>query len=149
MTAKNVRPITHTGVPVTAKTRTAPSPTRAPIEKRKAADNRLRGPLENFAGHKVTRLLGYWALVQTYGGWRGVAEQPFWSEGTVQKWRLEFREVFGMEAEDYVPEVGPILRQAFYGDPEGSRSTPGAEDRQAEALVVLNATKAARKGAKK
>lgn len=128
-------------------TRDAPSPTRAPVKKRKAADNRLRGPLENFAGHKVMRLLGYWALVQTYGGWRGVAEQPFWSEGSVQKWRLEFREVFACEAEDYVPEVAPVLQAAFYG-PGQSHGTPAGRKAQQDALVVHEALKATRKGSR-
>jgi hypothetical protein len=129
-------------------THNAPSPTRHPVQKRSAAQNLRRGPLENFTGHKVMRLLGYWSLVQTYGGWRGVAEQPFWSEGSVQKWRLEFREVFGCEAEDYVPEVGPVLQQAFYGKGNTSKS-PEAVQLQSEALVIHQANRAAHKGSGK
>lgn len=125
--------------------RHAPSPTRAPVQKREPAENRLRAPLESFAGHKVMRLLGYWSLVQVYGGWRGVAEQPFWSEGSVQKWRLEFREVFGCEAEDYVPEVAPVLQAAFYGAGE-SHDSPAGRKAQQEALLLHQAGRAAARG---
>lgn len=120
---------------------------RTPIAKKAPANNSLRSPLEQFAGHKVMRLLGYWVLVQTYGGWAGVAEQPFWSEGTIQRWRLEFFEVFGCHAEQYVPEVAPVLKEAFYGPAETHMTVQGKKA-QDGALAILNAQKAAGKGRK-
>lgn len=110
---------------------------RKPIEKRAAADNALRPVLERYAGHKVMRLLGYWALVQTYGGWEGVAAQPFWPEGSVQRWRLEFREAFGMEAEDYAPETGSVLRQTLYGAGDLDAYTLLTEQERAERQAEL------------
>jgi hypothetical protein len=110
---------------------------RKPVEKRPAVDNALRPVLERYAGHKVMRLLGYWVCVQTYGGWEGVAAQPFWPEGSVQRWRLEFREAFGMEAEDYVPETGSVLRQALYGTDVLDAHTLLTEEERAERVAEL------------
>lgn len=128
--------------------KSTPNVKRSPVQK-KADNTRLRTPLEQFAGHKVMRLLGYWVLVQTFGGWEGVARQPFYSEGTIQRWRLEFREVFGVDAEDYTPEVAPVLRTAFYGGPEDTWDSEIGQALQAEATVVLSAEKVARRGGAK
>lgn len=118
---------------------------RKPTPQRKAEQNNLTPVLERVAGHKVMRLLGYWMLVQTYGGWQGVAAQPFWPEGSVQRYRLEFREAFGCEAEDYVPEVAPVLRAALYGGPEDTWDSAAGVAAQDQARTDLAARKAAKK----
>ena len=92
------------------------APKRKPAKAQPRDVGRLDPVLRRVAGHKVMRLLGYWALVQTYGGWQGVAAAGFWPEGSVQRYRLEFREAFGMEAEEYVSDVAPVLRKAFFGE---------------------------------
>jgi hypothetical protein len=100
----------------------------------------LQKPLERFAGHKVQRLLGFCWTVQALGGWENVAAQPFWTEGSVQRWRLEFREVFGCEAEDYCPEVGVTLRNLYYGE-GNTHKTPGGKAKQDQAAAELKALK--------
>ncbi len=134
MTAKNQ---------TTPRPKTTPNPGR-PVEKRTADKNGLFGPLQAHTGHKVMRLLGYWVLVQTYGGWPGVAAQPFYSEGSIQRWRLEFLDVFGCHAEDYVPTVAPVLHAAFYG-PGNTWDSPAGTAAQDQAGAALQEVKAARK----
>lgn len=68
-----------------------------------------------YAGHKVQRLLGYWVLVQTKGGWEAVAESEGYASSSVARQRKEFREVFGVEAEDWFPERGAALRSDWPG----------------------------------
>lgn len=124
-----------------------PNPGR-PVPKR-SGDPAFGDALARHAGHKVMRLLGYWALVQTFGGWEGVAAQPCYSEGSIQRWRLEFLDVFGCHAEDYLPGHDALFRETFYGHADNTWDSPEGRQVQSEALVVHEAQKAASKGRKR
>jgi hypothetical protein len=100
----------------------------------------LKQPLNQFAGHKVQRLLGFCWTVHSLGGIENVAAQPFWTEGSVYRWRAEFREVFGVEVENYLPEVAPVLQAAYYGE-GNSYDSPAGKAKQDQAAADLKAKK--------
>ncbi len=84
-------------------------------KKKTLAEQSLAGAIEplaaRFAGHKVMRLMGYWALVQTYGSFDLIPDE-YWPAGSVERYRREFRELFGVNAEDWQTEVGAGMRAA-------------------------------------
>ena len=116
-------------------TKRTPNPGR-PTPKR-AGNPAFAGAFDQHAGHKVMRLLGYWVLVQTFGGWEGVAEQPQYSEGSIQRWRLEFLDVFGCHAEDYLPGHDALFREVFYGGAENTWDSAAGVAAQDQAIATV------------
>jgi len=62
-----------------------------------------------YAGHKIQRLLGYWVLWHAMGGREGLLKARMVSRGGEWNQRSEFRAVFGVEVEDFMPEVAARL----------------------------------------
>lgn len=65
--------------------------------------------LKAWAGHRVTRLLGFWMLWHTYGGLDGIVETGIMPSSTAYKQRKEFRETFGVKVEDWDPELAAVI----------------------------------------
>ena len=62
-----------------------------------------------YAGHKIQRLLGFWVLWHMMGGRDGVLKAQMVSRGGEWNQRSEFREAFGVEVQDFMPEVAAVL----------------------------------------
>jgi len=62
-----------------------------------------------YAGHKIQRLLGYWVLWHTMGGSEGLLKAQMMSRVGEWNQRTEFREVFGVEVQDFAPEAAARL----------------------------------------
>jgi hypothetical protein len=84
---------------------------------RKALE-RVLGPLvapvaARGAGSTIQRLLGFWAMQATYGGdLSGLVERGFYSRAGVWKSSTEFRDLFGCDVADFLPEIADQLYQS-------------------------------------
>lgn len=68
------------------------------------------GPVsKKLAGHAIQRLLGFWVLSQTYGELDGLIEAGLISRSGVYGQRREFRRMFGVDVDDWHPEIGALL----------------------------------------
>jgi len=77
--------------------------------------------LRKLAGHKVQRLLGFWVMVNTAGDFKRLLDQRWIAESGAYVQRREFRQVFGCEPEEFLPEVGALLRPSHVEDADGPR----------------------------
>jgi hypothetical protein len=91
---------------------------------RRAAESvagQLLGPaLKRYAGHQVTRLLGFWVMVGTFGSPEALITSGILSKSAVYRQLAEFRQTFGVELRDWHPELlreFPVL--------EGQATIPG------------------------
>ena len=62
-----------------------------------------------YAGHKIQRLLGYWVLWHAMGGRDGLLKAQMLSRPGEWSQRSEFRAVFGVEVQDFMPEIAVRL----------------------------------------
>jgi len=62
-----------------------------------------------YAGHKIQRLLGYWVLWHAMGGRDGLLKARMLSRPGEWSQRSEFRAVFGVEVQDFAPEIAALL----------------------------------------
>jgi hypothetical protein len=67
---------------------------------------------KKWAGHKVQRLVGFWVIWHTMGGFDGLLESGLWSRAGVYAQRQEFHEVFGVEVEAWMPHLSLALLDA-------------------------------------
>lgn len=56
------------------------------------------------AGHTVQRLIGYWAMWHIAGGLDPLIETGWMAKSNVYAQRRQFRRVFGVDVEDFLPE---------------------------------------------
>lgn len=75
---------------------------------------RVLGPLVapltlRIAGTTVQRLLGFWVLHATYGDLFGLVDAGVFSRAGVYKWSKEFRDLFGVEVGEFLPEIAAQL----------------------------------------
>jgi hypothetical protein len=62
-----------------------------------------------WAGHKVTRLLGFWLVWHTYGSISALVDAGMFPRQTVYRLRSEFVEVFGVNVEDFDPDLAAVI----------------------------------------
>ena len=67
-----------------------------------------------YAGHKIQRLLGYWVLVHAMGGREGLVKARMISRVGEWNQQTEFRAVFGVEVEDFMPEIAAGLARGVW-----------------------------------
>jgi hypothetical protein len=78
------------------------------------------------SGHKVQRLMGFWACWHMSGGYRGLLDSGCWAKSGLLRQKVEFRQVFGMTVEEAWPEVTAALvaaTKAAQAEFEASTST--------------------------
>lgn len=64
----------------------------------------VAGPaVGQIAASTVTRLVGFWLMWHLMGGYEGMRALG-WGKTATWKNRIQFREVFGVEVEDFMPE---------------------------------------------
>lgn len=68
-----------------------------------------------YTGATVQRLLGFWLMWQAYDGMDGLVGAGLYSRSGVHRQRQEFVEVFGVEVDEWLPELGEQLRAAGVG----------------------------------
>lgn len=78
---------------------------------------RTLGPLlapltSRVAGHMIQRLLGFWVMQATYGDPFALVEAGLSGRANVYKQIGEFRDVFGVEPEDFLPELAERLHDS-------------------------------------
>ena len=79
---------------------------------------RVLGPLvaplaARGAGSTIQRLLGFWVMQATYGGdLAGLVERGFYSRAGVWKSATEFRDLFGCDVADFLPEIAARLYES-------------------------------------
>lgn len=61
--------------------------------------------VQRWAGHRVTRLLGFWVVWHTYGSVRAIVDAGLYPRQTVYRMRSEFEQTFGMPVDDWDPEL--------------------------------------------
>lgn len=64
---------------------------------------------QRVAGQSVQRLLGFWVMWHSYGGFHGLLDARVISRAGVYAQRKEFAEVFGTPIEDFLPQVAAAL----------------------------------------
>lgn len=64
---------------------------------------------QRVAGQSVQRLLGFWVMWHSYGGFDGLLAAKVISRAGVYAQRKEFGVVFGTPIEDFLPEVARAL----------------------------------------
>jgi hypothetical protein len=64
---------------------------------------------QRVAGNSVQRLLGFFMLWHAYGGFQGLLDARVISQTGVYVTRKEFREVFGVDVDEFLPEVQTAL----------------------------------------
>jgi hypothetical protein len=64
---------------------------------------------KTYAGHKVQRLLGFWLVWHITGGRTGMLDSGCWSRASIHRQEVEFRSLYGINVEDFWPEVWPAL----------------------------------------
>jgi hypothetical protein len=75
---------------------------------------------KKWAGTTVQRLLGFWVIWHTYGDLSALVETGLMSRTTAYRQRAEFVRIFGVNVEDFQPEVAAVLasqRSARVGAP--------------------------------
>ena len=83
---------------------------------RKALE-RLVGPLVaplagRYAGQMIQRLLGFWVMQAVYGDVMTLVDAGVYSRSTCYKQAAEFRDAFGMDAADFLPELAEQLHRS-------------------------------------
>lgn len=61
------------------------------------------------AGHQVQRLLGFWVLWHSFGGMEPLLAAKIIARTGVYVQRKEFRKAFGIDVEDFWPEIAQGL----------------------------------------
>jgi hypothetical protein len=61
------------------------------------------------AGRDVQRLLGLWVIWHSFGGLDGLIEQRVISRTGVFVQRKEFREVFGVDIDNFMPDAAVVV----------------------------------------
>lgn len=64
------------------------------------------GPAAQVGASTVTRLLGFWLTWHLFDGYDGMRTIG-WSQPGLWKNRMQFRQVFGVEVEDFMPAQQP------------------------------------------
>lgn len=64
----------------------------------------------------VERLLGFWMLYHMYGGVPAGVKAGVMSESSAYRKKGEFVEVFGMDVEDFAPEVAEFMAKVRRGE---------------------------------
>lgn len=70
----------------------------------KAVDRALGSRLQGVASATVARLIGFWVLWHLTGGFDGL-KAAGWPRSTIWRSRQDFVKVFGVEVEDFLPEM--------------------------------------------
>lgn len=63
------------------------------------------------AANTIQRLLGFWVLWHTYGSLSAIVDAGLMKRATVYKARADFVDVFGVNVEDWLPEIAEQLRE--------------------------------------
>lgn len=89
-------------------------PGRAVIE---GALTPILGPLARaYAGKRVLHTLGFWTAVHAYGSRKAVVEAGICSRASAYNLAAEFREMYGVEVEDWQPQAAALLHPSEGGD---------------------------------
>lgn len=64
---------------------------------------------QGVARNTVQRLLGFWVLWHLYGGIKAGVAAGAMAESSAYRQKAEFLEVFGMEVEEFAPEIAAII----------------------------------------
>jgi hypothetical protein len=109
---------------------------RVPNYPGREALERALGPLiapltSRVAGHMIGRLLGFWVLQASYGDHFALIESGVSSRANVYKQLAEFRDVFGVDVADFLPEIAAQLRDSGLALKVGTAETPDAVAQQA------------------
>lgn len=80
----------------------------------KKASESYRGAVEamvrpfaaKVAGHQIQRLIGYWFLWHYYGGKKTLLDMGMLSVAGEKRQRAQFRQTFGVEVDEFFPELG-------------------------------------------
>lgn len=94
-----------------AKDKTTPAPFRrgGPWEDLlRTFDRAVGSPAQGFTAQAVARLVGFWVLWHISGGESGLRDIG-WPRNTIWRNRKDFQRVFGVEVQDYLPEMQPDI----------------------------------------
>lgn len=69
-----------------------------------------------WAGSKVTKLLGFWLMWHMLGGLRGLIDLGAYTTSSAYRIRGEFVEVFGLDVEEFWPQFAAVVREAAKRD---------------------------------
>lgn len=69
----------------------------------------VRPVAAHLAGQSVQRLLGFFLLWHSYGGFEGLLASRVISRAGIYAQRREFAEVFGVDVDEFLPEVATAL----------------------------------------
>ena len=94
---------------------------------RELAVDLVRPVAKRYAGHKVQRLLGFWVLWHSHGNMSALVASGILSRSGAYTQRAEFLRVFGVNVEDWHPELGVQLRETK-GSSSKRRVTAGGND---------------------
>lgn len=67
---------------------------------------------QGIARNTVQRLLGFWVLWHLYGGLEGMIASGVGSSSSVYRQVGEFRSVFGVDVDEWSPELAAEIRKA-------------------------------------
>lgn len=70
---------------------------------RQVVEAALQPVTQGIAAQTVTRLAGFWVMWNLFGGYDGLRAQG-WERTNIWRNRKEFRAVFGVEVEDFLPK---------------------------------------------